>query len=160
WELKSKQEVQDARWLWAQAYAVPGFRMASKNILQGVLTGTPIVLPPIIVTTPHARDQLAVRMFNHYLNNAGKDFMLTLADMQAMNTPTKSINGTGNIKTPEIDIRNKDENTVNPDFAAACGRANISDSGKEAYSGKLLWGWDNGAISSYTINYSGTITSA
>src|SRR4051794_32639643 len=98
WENKSKQEVVDARALWNNAYAdVPGFRMGSKLILQQVLTGQPIPLP---LLTPHARDQLAVRMFNWYLNGTGKDFTLTLADMKAMNTPTKSINGTGSIKTP------------------------------------------------------------
>jgi hypothetical protein len=158
WENKTKQEVDDARWLWAQAYAdVPGFRIGSKFILRQLLTGEPTAIPG---KTPHARDQLAVRMFNHYLGNTGQDFMLKLDDMKAMNTQTKSINGTGSIKTPQIDIRNKNESTVNPEFAAACGRANISASGKEAYSGKLVWGWDNGAISSYTVKYTGTISSA
>jgi hypothetical protein len=168
WENKSKKEVEDARWLWSQAYAIPGagaaFRWECKKILEFVLIGSwqsHFFVPGLIQMKPHARDQLAVRMFRHYLNSAGQDFTLTLADMKAMNIPTKSMNGTGAIKTPQIDIRNKNEKTVNPDFAAACGRANISASGKgEPYSGKLLWGWDNGAISTYTVNYTGTISSA
>jgi hypothetical protein len=164
WANKSKQEVLDARSLWRQAYAIPlggpAFRWECRNILEFVLIGTPYFVPiGLYNQKPHARDQLAVRLFRHYLNGGGKSFALTLADMKAMNTPTTSMNGTGAIKTPHIDIRNKDEKTVNPDFAPACRRADISASGKEAYSGQLSWGWDNGAISTYTINYSGTITS-
>jgi len=165
WEKKTKQEVQDARRRWSEAYAFPlagpAFRWQCRNILEFVLIGTPYFLPVGLYNQkPHARDQLAVRLFRHYLNGNGKSFVLTLADMKAMNTPTKSLNGTGSIKTPQIDIRNKDEKTENPDFTNACRRADISGFGKGvAYNGKLSWGWDNGAISSYTVNYSGTVTS-
>ncbi|HVS38163.1 MAG TPA: hypothetical protein VMS17_21570 [Gemmataceae bacterium] len=63
----------------------------------------------------HAGDELAKRMFNHYLDDAGQLFVLTLDDMKSMNTKDPRMAPQGG-----IDIRKSDTNTVNSAFAAMC----------------------------------------
>jgi hypothetical protein len=95
----------------------------------------------------HAKDDLARRMFAHYLDDDGEDFILTLDDM-------KHMNGNGG-----IDLRVKDLNdrTLKPEWTAACAAAKAGG-GPQNYSGRLHWGWDNGAIANYTVIYNGTVT--
>jgi len=137
WEEKSQSEI-DAKKLEFAALkiSVPLLVPVAKHFLRNELTGP----------GGHAKDELAKRMFDHYLDEDGKLFVLTLDDMKAMNA-----NG--------IDIRNKDTSTVNPDFAVACSKAKAAGTAQD-YSGKLHWVWDNGSIANYTVHYAGQITAA
>lgn len=94
----------------------------------------------------HASDALASRMFAHYLDGGGEDFTLTLDEMRAMNAA-------------KIDLRVKGqmEPTVNPEWTAACARARATGL-PQAYVGKAHWVWDNGAISTYLVTYSGQVS--
>lgn len=96
----------------------------------------------------HASDDLAKRLFNHYLGGGGKDFTLTLGDMVHMNSDER-VRG-------HIDIRTTEFGSPNPAFESACTSAKAGR-GIQDYSGRLHWIWDNGAISTYTVIYAGRI---
>jgi hypothetical protein len=100
----------------------------------------------------HAQDKLAERMFNHYLDGDGSDFILTLDDMKYMNSAAKLFNKNAAL----IDIRMKDKTTPNPVWAIACGKAKAAGIPQD-YTGHLHSVWDNGSISTYTVNYSGEV---
>ncbi len=143
WEEKSQSEIDSERGaVRLLKNNVPWIVPELKNMLRNELTGP----------GGHAGDDLAKRMFNHYLDDSGQDFVLTLEDMKSMNRQDPRMAPQGG-----IDIRKKDVDAANPDFVTACLNA-ISSRSPQDYNGRLLWGWDNGAISTYTINYAGKVT--
>ncbi len=99
----------------------------------------------------HARDKLAVRLFNHYLDKRGADFALTMADYFLMNSGAISVPG-------PIDIRKKSWQAPGPapEWINQLTRAKTTIK-SQYYSGSLLWGWDDGAIANYTVRYKGVI---
>lgn len=95
----------------------------------------------------HAKDDLAKRLFQHYIFGAGLPFNLTVADMQTMNSSA------GSLSPGRIDLRKthwQDKN-IRKEWTAAMKAA----SKNPPYSGKVVWVWDDGAIANYTVNYEG-----
>jgi hypothetical protein len=142
WEDQWQIEIEGERASLATAKVMqPGLALKLKEMLRNELAGP----------GGHAGDQLAVRLFNHYLDDSGQTFVLTLDDMKAMSQPAARMSPKG------IDLHNKDDSTVNPDFESAW-RTAIATQTPQDYSGSRFCGWDDGAISTYTVKYTGKIT--
>jgi hypothetical protein len=101
----------------------------------------------------HAKDKLAMRLFNHYLYSWGGDYTLKHTDMQHMMGNTCSF---GHINLQAISASSPGPK---PEWGSACSRAKSSGNPQE-YSGSLLWAWDNGAIANYTVRYNGKVHNA
>src|SRR5206468_361400 len=96
WEEKGRPEIETERAAIAVAKVVPLVEPILKKFLRDQLVGS----------GGHAKDELAKRMFNHYLDAFGLVFVLTLDDMKHMNSP--AVPGHDG-----IDVRMKDMATRN-----------------------------------------------
>lgn len=152
WEEKSRSEIDTYRRRVAALKMAPAatspigpmvLNMVLKEILRDQLIGK----------AGHAKDQIAIRMFNHYLDGGGAKFTLSVSEMRLMAAGKKGVG--------PVDLRKKTwtKPDINPKWTKQLSAARKS--GKPAkYSGSLLWGFDNGAIANYTVNYDGAITAA
>jgi hypothetical protein len=100
----------------------------------------------------HAKDDLAVRLFNHYLDKRGADFALTIADIKLMNSPAIPVPG-------PIDIRKNSwqDPGIRLEWSKQLALAKSTKTPQD-YSGSVLWVWDNGAIANYTVKYVGKVS--
>jgi hypothetical protein len=100
----------------------------------------------------HAKDDLAIRLFNHYLDKRGADFALTIVDIKNMNSPAIPVPG-------PIDIRKNSwqDPGVRVEWSKQVALA-ASAKTPQNYSGSVLWAWDNGAIANYTVKYTGKVS--
>jgi hypothetical protein len=145
WEIRSRTDIE------MQRYTIKLAKI-STPLLSRMLTE--YMRTELIGPKAHAQDKLAERLFVHYLDEDGSDFMLTLEDMKYMNSAVKL----HDMVTPAIDLRVKDTRTKlpNPAWGAACTQAEATGI-PQNYAGRLLSHIDNGAISAYTVKYSGQV---
>ncbi len=68
WEKKSKSTVMRYRYAVFTLKIVPMYGQIAAKILKEVLRGQ------LVGSSGHAKDQLAIRLFNHYLNGYGANF--------------------------------------------------------------------------------------
>ncbi|MGL4550593.1 MAG: hypothetical protein ACRC33_05355 [Gemmataceae bacterium] len=139
------KKLKDTPWEEQSRAAVEAERITIKGVKIAVPFSVPIMKKFLRdQLAGHAKDDIAKRMFAHYLDGSGQDFFLTLDDMKSMN------NG--------IDLRAKglNDRAAKPEWTAACTAARAGTPAD--YSGRLHWGWDNGAIANYSVLYKGTVT--
>lgn len=100
----------------------------------------------------HAKDGLAIRLFNHYLDKRGADFALTIVDIKWMNDLAIPVPG-------PIDIRKNSwqDPGVRIEWTKQLRLAKSTNT-PQVYSGSVLWAWDNGAIANYTVKYVGNVS--
>lgn len=147
-ELMSKWEIETLRFAALSLKASsPTIHHEMKLMMLDELTG-------IMSGKAHAKDKLALRLFRHYIFCAG-DFMLTIDDMRHMNTDDPM---GGPIDLKYESWESKDKSAV---FRPEWNKA-MMDAGSKSvpFSGNVHWVWDNGAISTYRVDYEGSMRSA
>ena len=138
-EKKSRMEIEILRSICAQIKSSsPMAASAMKAALERKLIGP----------GGHASDELAKRMFIHYLYRSG-DFTLTIDDMKMMNSDRTGDFAPGPISL-KLDDYNETSNRAEWNKGVTDAMTRPVDS-----SGSIVWVWDNGAISSYKVHYKG-----
>lgn len=147
-ELMPRWEVQLLRLAAARLKSnSPPIAVGMKLMLDNELIGT-------MNGQGHAKDKLAVRLFKHYLYSSG-DFTLNVDDMRYMNT-ADPMGGS-------IDLRydTYEDRDMGRPIRSEWNNATIEAMFKVVpFSGHVHWGWDNGAISTYRVNYDGMMRTA